>query len=262
MCVRRERPRGFAQPGRAAREVVRRECRNVARALAQRRHVQGDHVETVEEILPEAPLPDVMLEGAVRCGDDPYVNMANGRVADAPHLTAVEKPQHPDLDRWRHVANLIQEQDAAIRLLDESRLVRHRARERSTAVPEQLALGERVGERPAVHRDELRTAATASLEELAGDHFLAGPGFSGDQHGAVRVGHPIDARQERTCAGVDGDAFAVSTSGREVATSPREDVGRLLGVPHEMDQRIGVGLVSQHDGHLMPPRLPHFGRHQ
>ena len=53
---------------------VRGEDGDVFAPLAQRRQVQRHDVETIEEVLTEAPVLDLMFEVAVRGGDQPYVN--------------------------------------------------------------------------------------------------------------------------------------------------------------------------------------------
>ena len=55
-----------------AQEMVDEE-RNVLAALAQRRHREMNHVDPVEQVLPELPLRDQLLEVPVRRGHHPDV---------------------------------------------------------------------------------------------------------------------------------------------------------------------------------------------
>src|SRR5262245_63513149 len=63
-------------PALAARllEEVPHEQRDVLAALAQRGHLDRDHVQAVEEVLAEAPLADRELEVLVGGGDDAHVD--------------------------------------------------------------------------------------------------------------------------------------------------------------------------------------------
>ena len=60
--------------------------------------------------------------------------------------------------------------------------------ERALDVPEQLALDEAIGQRPAVDRDKLLTGARAFVVDRGRYQLLAGPAFALDEHGHVDVG--------------------------------------------------------------------------
>ena len=79
-----------------------------------------------------------------------------------------------------------------------------RARERAGLVPEQLALGERLGQPAAVQRHEVQAAALAVVVQAARDELLAGSGLAIDQD--VRRGPASVITVRRTfCICASGD---------------------------------------------------------
>ena len=101
---------------------LRRKCageqRDVGRALAQRRHLEGDDVEPVVEVLAELPLRDHLLEVAVGRRDDADVDVDRLVAADALELALLQEAQQLHLDGRRDLADLVEEQRAAVGLLE------------------------------------------------------------------------------------------------------------------------------------------------
>src|SRR5262245_6190467 len=96
------------------------------------------------------------------------------------------------LERQRRVAELVEEQRAAVRHLEQARPFAVGAGERAALVAEQLALHQLLGQRAAVDRDERALAALRPAVDLARDDLLAGARLADQQH-----------RQRRPC----GDQF-------------------------------------------------------
>ena len=94
----------------------------------------------------------------------------------------LERAQELDLQLDRHLADLVEEQRAAVGRLELALLVRDRAGERALDVAEQLALEQVLGDRAAVDRDERLAGARRAVVDLARDQLLAGAGLAGDQH--------------------------------------------------------------------------------
>ena len=76
----------------------------------------------------------------MRRRDDAHVDRAQRVAADAPHLAALEHAQQLGLQRGRRVADLVEQQRAAVRLLEEPRSRLHRAGEGAALVAEELGL--------------------------------------------------------------------------------------------------------------------------
>ena len=119
--LRRERADGLAVLHREHVEEVAREQRNVVAPLAQRRHAQPHDVQAVEEIFAEAPGSHVVFEIAVRRRDDSHVDRLHGRAADHRHRAFLHEAQQLRLHFERQLADLVEEDGAAVGLRQASR---------------------------------------------------------------------------------------------------------------------------------------------
>ena len=149
-----------AASGAAARVVQERldQQRDVLAAVAERRHLNDDHAEPVEEILPEALLRDLAIEIDVGRRDDADVDVHHPAGADRPYLALLQHAKQLDLQRRRGLADLVEKHRAAVRLLEDPLGIGDRAGERSTRVAEQLRLEHALRERATVDRHERRAA--------------------------------------------------------------------------------------------------------
>ena len=83
----------------------------------------------------------------------------------------------------RQVADLVEEERAAVGELEAALLLRARVRERAGLVAEQLGLDEAFGQRGAAHADEGLARAGRVVVEGVGDELLARAGLAADQDG-------------------------------------------------------------------------------
>ena len=74
-------------------EIVLDEQRNLLAALAQRRHVEADDVEAVEEVFAKAAVGDELFEVGVGGGDDADVDGDGPRLAERMDLAGLEEAQ-------------------------------------------------------------------------------------------------------------------------------------------------------------------------
>ncbi len=109
-------------------EEVLDEERDVARALAQRRQADRHDVEAVEEVFAERAGGDELLEVAVGRRDEAHVDADRLDAADALELALLQRAQELDLHLDGDLANLVEEQRAAVGELEAPGLARHRAR--------------------------------------------------------------------------------------------------------------------------------------
>ena len=107
-------------------------------ALAQRRQHERDDVQPVEEILAERAGPGRRLQVAVRRGNQPEVHPHRPRAADALELPLLQRAQQLRLQRERQLADLVEEERAAVGQLHLALLEADRAGERPLLVAEQL----------------------------------------------------------------------------------------------------------------------------
>ena len=118
------------------------------------RQAQADHVEAVVEVLAEQALLHPRLEVLVGGGDHAHVRRERRVAADAVELAVGEHAQQARLQVGRHVADLVEEERAAVGLLEAPAAHRLRAGEGAALVAEELALEQVLGDRRGVDRDE------------------------------------------------------------------------------------------------------------
>ncbi len=159
--------------GRQRHEIVD-EDREVFDAGAERRHLDGEHVETVEKVAAEVAAHDGFFEVAMRGGDDAHVALARDVAADALIDALLQDAQQLHLHRQTHVADLVEEQRAALGDFESSLAGGDGAGEGALLVTEQFALEELGGNGAAVDGDEgTLTARTRGVNGARGDLFTS-----------------------------------------------------------------------------------------
>ncbi len=151
---------------------------------------------------------DHLAEVAVGGAEDPDIDAERLVLADAADLAALEEPEQLDLDALVQLADLVEEERAAVGDLEEALPVHVGAGEGPLAMSEQLALDEVLGQGPAVHRDEGTVGSAALVVQVPRDQFLAGAGLAQDHHGRVgrgdRLDQPADLLHDRRLADQQG----------------------------------------------------------
>ena len=159
--------------GGEAREEVHGEVRHVLEALAQRRHPDREHVEAVVEVLAELAVLDQLDHVAVGGGDQAEVDLHRPLGADGIDLALLQRAQQLDLRVERQLADLVEEQRAAVGLLELADAPVDGAGERALLVAEQDALDQVLGDGAAVDGDERPGLALALALDGARDQLLA-----------------------------------------------------------------------------------------
>ena len=185
--------------GEALHEGVRQQ-RRVARARAQRRDVDDDLRQAVVEVLAEAAVRDQRLQVLVRRADDAHVDRDLVAAADALDHALLQEAQQLGLQRERQVADLVEEQRAAVGRLDLADRLPCRAGERALLVAEQLALEQVLGNRGAVDRDEALAAPRRQVVQRAREQLLAGAAFAQQQDGRAGARDLLDRRGRSAAA--------------------------------------------------------------
>ncbi|OPZ05947.1 MAG: hypothetical protein BWZ08_02381 [candidate division BRC1 bacterium ADurb.BinA292] len=163
------------------------EFEDVALALAQRRHVDGEDIEPVVEILPEFGGFDHLFEVAVGRGDDADIDRDRAAAADALDFALLEDAEEFDLRGGGEVADLVEEDRAAVGQFEATLAHRDGAGEGPLLVAEEFAFEDRLGEGGAVDLDEGLVGAEAVVVDRVGDQFLAGAALAADQDGGVAL---------------------------------------------------------------------------
>ena len=132
--------------GGKARHEVLRELRHVAEALAQRRHPDGEHVHAVVEVLAELPVAHQLDHVAVGGRDQAEIDLQRFLRSDRIDLAVLQRAQQLHLRVERQLADLVEEQRAAVRFLELADALVDGAGERALLVPEQDALDQVLGD--------------------------------------------------------------------------------------------------------------------
>jgi len=165
-----------------------RQGRHVVGAIAQRRRAQRHDGEAEVEVLAERPRGDGALQVAVRRGDDAHVDLERLLAAHPRELARLQDAQHLGLRRGDHVADLVEEDCAAVSDLEEPTLARRRAREGAPLVPEELRLDELGRDRGAVDLDVRLVREGARAVDGARDELLARARLTRDEGRACAWG--------------------------------------------------------------------------
>src|SRR5437868_6937778 len=134
-------------------------------------------------VLQRQPLPRPRLQVAGGRRDQPHIGADRLVAADALEGLLLEHAQHLGLGRRWHVADLVEEEGAAVALLELADAAAVGAGEGALLVAEQLALQQVLRDGRAVEGQERRLGPWAVLVDGAGDDLLAGAALPRDQHG-------------------------------------------------------------------------------
>ena len=251
-----------------AEEVLDQE-RDVLGALAERRHREHHDRDAVVEVEAEAPVVDLGAQIAVRRGDEAHVDRDLVPSADAAEPAPLERAEQRGLERWRELADLVEEERAAVRALERALVPTVGAGERALLVAEELARDERRRERAAVDDDERAARARALVVERACDQLLAGAGLAHEQHRRVGLRGAADPRHQAAHHGraasqagplvvlveLDGDAAAVADAERGVPDA--EDGARTddaaLDAGSVEERSVGGAVIREE--HAVVPAL-------
>src|SRR5690242_16689437 len=113
---------------------------DIVDALAKRRQREWKYDNTVIEILAERACLHERLQVAMRCYDHTHVHLDRMIAPDALDLALLQDAQQLRLHRHRHIANLVQEQRAALCLFELPRVTSGRSCECALLMSEEFGL--------------------------------------------------------------------------------------------------------------------------
>src|SRR5690554_3230575 len=168
-------------------QEVLHQFRDVFPAFGQFGQVYADYVQTVEQILPEAAGLHQFFQVLVRGGDDAHIHLDGGGAAYPVKLAVGQYPQQSGLGVGGHVADFVQEQSAAVGLLEPALAGGRSAGEGTFFVAEQFRFNQVFGDGRHVQGDERVVGPGAVVVQGLGHQFLAGAAFAVNQYGNVGV---------------------------------------------------------------------------
>ena len=232
------------------------EIGNVLAPLGQRRHADRHHRQPVIEVLAEAAGGDLGLDVAAGRGDDAHVDRDLGGAADALEGLVDQHAQDLVLRLARHVGDFVDEQRAAMRLLERADLALLRAVRLLDA--EQLDLHALGRDRGGVDDDERPAARGRTAREMARGQLLAGARRADDQDAAVgrrdlldRLAQLVDRRRAADHAGrhrrerLELLDLALEPRGLERAVG---DQHQPVGLERLLDEVVGAALDRRDRG--------------
>jgi hypothetical protein len=117
---------------------------------------------------------------SIGCGENTDVHTHRCCAAEAIDLLLLQGAQQLGLQPHVHLADLVQQQRAAIRRLEFAYTSGDRAGERTLLVSEQFRYQQIVRDRRTVQRDKRPHRSARPLMDVPRQHFLSGPRFAGD----------------------------------------------------------------------------------
>ena len=173
---------------------ARHEQGQVLETIAQRRQLDDRRRQPEVEILPELLRRHQRAQVAIGRRDDTHVDPPLTGAANPAHRVIIQHAQQARLQLQRQLANLVQEQDAALRAFEGTRVIRVRAGEGTSLVTEQLALDQIGRNGAAIKHHERRTRAGADAVNEMRENILAGARLAGEGQGHVSRSELADQR--------------------------------------------------------------------
>src|SRR5262249_5528188 len=153
---------------------------HVLRATAERRYLDANDSQAEKQVLAESSGGDFGLHVPIGRRNDAHLPQASPVVPDPADLAHLERPKERRPDIERPLADLVQEQCAAVGRLECSAPMIDGAGEGAAAVAEQLARDEVARNRAAVERNERSGRDRRPLVDGARDALLATARFALD----------------------------------------------------------------------------------
>src|SRR5882672_2730973 len=232
-------------------EEVAGEDVDVALALAERRDADDLERQAVVEVGEELPAADPLAEVDVGRGDDAGAAAELLRAAHAGVGAVLHDAQDLFLEDGRHVADLVEEERAAVGLFELALARLVGAGERALLVAEELALEQGVVEGGAVDRDDGPRRRSGGEMDRARDQLLAGAPLSRDQkrpgdggEALKAVDHRLDLRRLADDLEARLDRLAQP---RVLLVEPAVPV-EGLGQPAQLAQQRGDALAEAFAG--------------
>src|SRR5437764_5177126 len=162
--------------------------RNVVPPLAQRRQVDGDDVQPIVEVLAEPSRRDLPSQ-VPRGGCDQAHHDARRLHSSHPlELALLDGAEQLDLHLDGDLADLIEEEGAAVGELEAAGFALDRSGEGALLETEQLGLDQLAGNGGAVDLDERAVAAVGLLVQRGSDQLFSGAALALDQDRGGRIG--------------------------------------------------------------------------
>ena len=204
--------------------------------------MQRNHVQAKIQVLAERSARDLDRQVPVGGGQDARIHLYRRCAAEPVDLPLLQRAQQLGLQADVHLADLVQQQRAAVGCLELADAARHGAGEGTLFVAEQFRLQQVVGDGGAVQRDNGTGGAARAAVDVAGQYLLAGAGLTGDQHRGFRPRHLLGAPHRRRHRRIAHDQ-RVRLAGRRL-----QDRRDQVGVGRQRQEFARAGADRAHGG--------------
>ena len=216
---------------RELRQELTGDQHHILPPLAQRRQLQRHDIEPVEQILAKPPRLHLGHRVAVGSADKAHLHLLGPARAHRLERAGLHEAQQLHLHVERHLADLIEEQRAAIGQPRRPHPIAGGAREGTFHMAEHLALQQIAWNGAAVQRDERGGAARTGAMHRLGRQFLAGAALAGDEHAGPARRHALDGGINRLHRGRGAnEAMKSLPRHRSLTQRVAQGDGEALGV--------------------------------
>ncbi len=229
--------------------------------LAQRRQLDVEDVQTIEEIVAQMALRDGVFRGFVGCGQHANVDRGFALAAQAAKLAVFQHAQQLGLGGNRHLADFVEQQRAAFGQFEAADAALERAGECALFVTEDFAFDQRFRNRGAIDGDERLRLARAERVNGARDQFFSGAAFSRDQYRCRAGRDHLDEAEDLLHAlrwadqrAENADVAQLAAAGFQFALGAAQargvlqDIAQTRGIDRLLDEVEGAGLHGGNGG--------------
>ena len=192
LCLGLQLPRLFV----VLQQALHGQGNDVARALGQGQQTHAEGGNAVVQVFAEFALGDGFFQVFVGGGHDAHVQLDGGLSTQAGELTLLQHAQQLALQVHGHLADLVQEQGAALGLLKQTLLLTVCARESAFFVTKQHVFDQIFWHGRAIECDKWAFGAARGLVQHAGQHFFARAGRADQQGGHIGLRHFLGHGQQ------------------------------------------------------------------
>ena len=156
---------------------------NILRTPAQRGNLEFYDLEPVVEVEAELSLTDGLLQVLVGCGNDPDVHGNGIMAADPGNFPLFQDPEEAHLCHERHFADLVQEDRATVRLLENSQVLGLGIGESSLLMTKKFVFQQVFRNGGAIDGFERPLSPLTVLVQGIGDRIFSNAAFSNEKYG-------------------------------------------------------------------------------
>src|SRR5579862_3422822 len=165
-------------------QKLSREQGNIIATFAERRKVNGNHAQTIIQVLSKAPFGNLFLKVLIRGGNHADIHVSFVSAADGSYFPLLKHAIEFYLHGDTHVTDLVHKKSAAMGGMEQAAPVVVCAGERALDIAEQLRFQQGFWEGAAINGDKRAFGACAVLVDGACDEFFSRSAFASDQNTA------------------------------------------------------------------------------